>query len=272
MVKTKRAYVLATSFTSAAAALLSIVSLSTDQWVNANGRFIYESTSDELSEISYGLFTGTLIQRLGGSNVIPLYGCTCLISENVCGYLCNSGSDRQNDLKKLLDNQNLTYTCDMFPENKMRTKHEDKRQFINAGVYISTIAFLGLSAIFGLISATLSIWNTAGNPIEVVFSIYGIYIYNAIACVASVFAMALWGVLFGVTIMYNICIFYTIQGNMKTDNVTLGYSYWLIIPTFLLYVASIIILYLRDYFIRQEPEIRIHMAANEKDVGGLMIF
>lgn len=289
MVKTKPAYILAASFTSAAAAVLSIISLSTENWVTAKGQFVIVA---DISEIRYGLFTGTLIQSLGGIQRIPLY-VTCLLSKNVCGYLCDSGHDRQNDLEKLWDNEKVTFTCYMQLSKQARLSRsmatsknansssiptaellaDSKREFINAGLYISTVVFLGISAIFGLIAAALSVWNTAGNPIEVIVSIYGIYIFNAIACIALAVAIALWGALFGITILHNIGIFHTIQGDMKMyDTPMLGFSYWLNIPSCMLYGASIFILYLRDYFIRLEPEVKIHITAREKDVGDIMIF
>ncbi|KAB0794843.1 hypothetical protein PPYR_11682 [Photinus pyralis] len=285
MVKTKPFYILAASFTSAAAAILSIISLSTENWVTAKGQFVI--INEPPSEIRYGLFTGLLIQSLGGSQRIPLY-VTCLVSKNVCGYLCDSGQDRQDDLEKMWNNEKVPFTCylqharsittrkdansSLIPKTELKAD-DSEREFINAGLYISTVVFLGISAIFGLIAAALSVWNTAGNPIEVIVSIYGIYIYNAIACIASAVTLALWGALFGITILHNIGIFHTIQGDMKTyDTPMLGFSYWLNVPSCMLYGASIFILYLRDYFIRLEPEVKIHITAREKDVGDIMIF
>lgn len=103
----------------------------------------------------------------------------------------------------------------------------DTYQFINAGVWLSTIIFLIVSAVFGLFAAGLSVWNTAANPVEAWFNIFGLYIYNGIACFSSLLVVLLWGGMFASTITNNVGILYTITGVMDSHGMAvLGYSYW----------------------------------------------
>ncbi|KAK4875138.1 hypothetical protein RN001_011560 [Aquatica leii] len=278
MVKTKREYILASSFTSGIALVLSLISLATTNWVVARGEFS-TALNEPLSDIQYGLFSGTYRQRLGGDLYFTLYA-TCLIPKNVCAYLCTSTSElRKEELKQLYRKEPINFNCPPVTRKtrvdftfKYNTR-QDEYEFINAGLYISTVVFMALSAIFGLIATTLSVLNTTGNPVEVVFSINGIYIYNLISCVSSTMVLILWSALFGTYIVRNIGIFYTIVGEMNTRGLTnLGFSYWLNIPSTFLYATSIFILYLRQYLITQEPEIKIHVTADDKDVGSLMVY
>lgn len=103
----------------------------------------------------------------------------------------------------------------------------DTYQFINAGVWLSTIIFLIVSALFGLFAAGLSVWNVAANPVEAWFNIFGLYIYNGIACFSSLLVVLLWGGMFASTINNNVGILYTIIGTMDSHGMAaLGYSYW----------------------------------------------
>lgn len=100
--------------------------------------------------------------------------------------------------------------------------------------------FLCVSSIFGILSTGLAVWNTATNPIEVFFSIPGLYVYNGIACVSSLMCLILWGAQFAVTIQMNIGILYTIIGQMDTSGLaSLGYSYWLVLKIFTSYIYSV---------------------------------
>jgi len=279
MVKTKAAYILATAFLSGIAAVLSFVSLGTEQWVVGEGKFHF-ADNEPLSEIHYGLFGGTYLRKVAGPvnfEITP----TCLLSENACAYLCREHKEaREDELKKVIDGNCESFTCPYYvrrtnyieplAQGNCRTP-EDKREYINAGLYISTIVFLCISGIFGIIAAVLSVWNTAANPVEVYLSIYGLYIYNGIACVSCMLTLVLWGAMFGSTLVNNVGILETIQGQMDST-ANLGYSYWLNLPSFLLYFTSIGILFVRQHLISQEPEIKIHTTTGDKDVGEIMIY
>lgn len=77
MVKTKQGFVLAASFLSGIAATLSIISLSTEQWVVSDGEF--EALNEQFSTVTYRLFSGTFMQNLGGKQYYQIKGTNKLI-------------------------------------------------------------------------------------------------------------------------------------------------------------------------------------------------
>lgn len=182
---------------------------------------------------------------------------TCLFAENVCAVLCGTTQDaRVEELRKLYNGENVTFdsSCPNVPRmysirwhvpltRNIRSTSElsccftneinsnfvlsDNREFLNAGVWLSSLIFLILAALFGLVSAGIAVWNTATNPIEIYFNIFGLYIYNSVASISSLLVVVLWGSLFGTVIRDNVGILYTILGQMDTSGwANLGYSYW----------------------------------------------
>ncbi|KAF5284308.1 hypothetical protein FQA39_LY04601 [Lamprigera yunnana] len=257
-------------FVSGIALVFSIISLGTDQWVLAEGKF---ETNDGPSKINYGLFSGTYKQNLGGIFYYEIYA-TCLGSKNVCAYLCTSTKEeRKKELQALYNNVPTPFRCPNVPranqfqiQPEMKNVKQDNRTFLNFGLHLSTMIFLVISAFSGLVATVLSIWNTAGNPIITIFSIYGVFACNIIALVFSTLTLIMWGTLFAAYIIHNVGIYYTITGDLQMyGSTTLGYSYWLNIPSTCLYGTSIILLYLRQYFINQEPQIKIHASLSQKD-------
>ncbi|RZC34173.1 uncharacterized protein BDFB_005225, partial [Asbolus verrucosus] len=206
MVKTKREYILATCFLSGAAAIISFISLGTEEWV----------TSDAITPV------------------------VCLLDENICALLC--GNNMMSNLRKLKNGKNpanedvedcVTITSDRtlfdryngyFTRNSADTT---ERQFINAGVWICTIIFLCLSAAMGLVSAGLAVWNTTANPYQIYFSVFGLYIYNGIAFFSILLTIILWGAMFCQDLLTsNLPTYKTFLESFTTKNLSqLGYSY-----------------------------------------------
>ncbi|KAJ8964942.1 hypothetical protein NQ314_004497, partial [Rhamnusium bicolor] len=182
---------------------------------------------------------------------------TCLMKENVCALLCGKNDDERYTLLKQLynndpsadqDNSNCpsvqraftysyrpiaTLSSDESIENDLRTpllvfaRSSVIKKFINAGVWISTIVFLIFSIIFGVVATALSLWNTVSNPVQVYFSIFGLYIYNAAALCCLILSMTLWGIMHIVITFHDVGIFNTLTGQMTSDKTaSLGYSYW----------------------------------------------
>ncbi|KAF5296644.1 hypothetical protein FQR65_LT10184 [Abscondita terminalis] len=277
MVKAKRGYVFASALISAIAVGLSLVSLTTEQWVVAQGE-LGSAANEQLSQIKYGLFSGVYVQQLSGIQYFAIYA-TCLISKNVCAYLCSPTSEmRLQELKMLYRNEKPQFSCIAIPKkNKViydvpSGGGQDNTEFIKASYYISTIIFLVMSIIFGFISAILSMWNTVGNP-AVIFGIYAIYIYNTIACISTTMVLIVWGALFGSHIVKNVGISDTITGYMSTSGLTnLGFSYWLLLPSTFLYASSIFVLYLRHYFVSEKPQVKLRADSDDADARDMMIF
>lgn len=99
--------------------------------------------------------------------------------------------------------------------------------FINCGVWISTVLFLAISCVFGVVSTVLAIWNTVANPVETFLSTTGLFFYNCVACGFSLVSMLLWGIHFSMVLADSAGIHDTISemGNSEGQG-SLGYSYW----------------------------------------------
>ncbi|XP_017779142.1 PREDICTED: uncharacterized protein LOC108564570 [Nicrophorus vespilloides] len=262
MVKAKRGLIFLTCLTSALSAIVCLLSFGTQNWIEAKGTY---GSLDGYNIITYGLFTGSFKRNVGSVSIHEIV-MTCLISDNVCAMLCKSTSeDRKWELQKLYNNDKVTFDTDcpqVFRSNyrpipATRILREDvggERTFISAASFIFTAFFLIVSAVFGLAAAVLAVWNTAGNPIYTVFSIYGMQIYNIVGAVTVLLTIIVWGAEYNITIISNACILETIIGDMSTIESNLGYSYWILFVPLVLYPTSAGILYLRQYLINKEPE------------------
>ena len=49
------------------------------------------------------------------------------------------------------------------------------------GLWLSTIVMLGAAIAFTLVAAMFAILNTATTPVETVFGVLGLYVWNGIA-------------------------------------------------------------------------------------------
>jgi len=59
--------------------------------------------------------------------------------------------------------------------------YEIDQRFINMGLWASTIAFIGLALLMAVLGAFFAVINTAGNPVEPIMGILGLFIWNAAA-------------------------------------------------------------------------------------------
>lgn len=72
MAKTKAQYILGACFFTAAAAILTLVALGTQYWVQGDAEILTSNSNNELSSINYGLFSGVLEQNLGSKTYYKL--------------------------------------------------------------------------------------------------------------------------------------------------------------------------------------------------------
>uniref|UniRef100_A0A182UX00 Uncharacterized protein n=1 Tax=Anopheles merus TaxID=30066 RepID=A0A182UX00_ANOME len=94
----------------------------------------------------------------------------------------------------------------IFPQNRQASANIDRSSFINTGLWVSTVVFIGIAISFAAISASFSIINVLFNPIEPVFSVFGLYIWNGVALGSTALCMIMWGALFASTLTDNIAI------------------------------------------------------------------
>jgi hypothetical protein len=116
MAKTKREYILATCFLSGAAAIISFISLGTQEWVTA---IAISEVDDNENTFKFGLFGGIFKQLSITKAVYELtskkkftyqvydviknvFAAVCAFGHNVCALLC--GNNMENNLEDLYNN------------------------------------------------------------------------------------------------------------------------------------------------------------------------
>lgn len=131
-----------------------------------------------------------------------------------------------------------------------------KDNFINAGLWLATVLFLAISTTFAGASASFAIINVLFNPVEPIFSVFGLYIWNGIVIGGTVLTMSMWGALYGSYLSDNIAITDTLtpEAPYSSENLaSLGASYWVLFIPLLLHGSNIGLLLWRQYEINKEP-------------------
>ncbi|XP_057654310.1 clarin-3-like [Diorhabda carinulata] len=272
MATVKKLFIFSTTFLSGIAVLITIICLATEQWIYTDKLKIVSKDNfiGYYNHLKYGLFQGTYRQVVPTTNAYQIT-ITCLAEKNICAFICANSTDmRYSILKDIYDGKDVNINIDNCP--KVSTYHQYynrpiqlhtssnsvEKIYINCGVWVSTILFLVISITFGFISASLSLYNTVSNPVQVYLSIYGLFIYTAIAACSSSIAIILWGIHYHKNIFHNVAFFYTLTGEMSSDKTAyLGYSYWLNLIPIVLYISSICVLYAREYLISRDPKQKI---------------
>ncbi|XP_063926646.1 uncharacterized protein LOC135140151 [Zophobas morio] len=276
MAKTKREYVLASCFLSGAAAIISFVALGTQEWVTSDVANDIDGNVNPNEYVKIGLFGGVFHQETGTYATFEL-STVCAWDLNICAFLC--GDDVEDNLRILYNNEKLPSNYDTScakisaADTEVRritpraSEDNTEKIFLNTGMWFCTILFLLISGIMGVFSAGLAIWNTATNPHQVYLSIFGLYIYNAIAFFTVLLPIALWGAAFAQDLRYNIPSYKTFdQGFVTKDHAQLGYSYWINLASLFLYAVSICLLYVRNYLISKEPKVNLELEENADPV------
>ncbi|KAJ6640177.1 hypothetical protein Bhyg_12926 [Pseudolycoriella hygida] len=280
MVKKTQWILLFTTFVVSVCSLVFVIlAFSLDKWIQAEAE-----SSDSLfqnSQIHYGLFSGYLTRFVFLTS--PMYHkltITCLFEENACIYSCQTEADRREDeLRRLLAGNTLV-SCPTIPRSFERraypnfttngdfskaflAKEMHPRQnaniadeVIDPGLWLTTIIFLSTTAGFSLLSAVMALVNVAFNPIEPIFSVFGLYIWNGIASGCTLLTMILWGALFGSSLSQNIAITDTLASEFSyTSNglAQLGLCYWLLFIPMIFHASNIGLLYWRKRIIEAEP-------------------
>lgn len=278
--KTQWILLLATFVISICSLIFVLVAFSVDSWIQAEARSseaLYEN-----SQIHYGLFSGYLTRFLFATS--PTYHkltITCLYEENACIYSCQTSQDlREDELRRVLAGTGL-YSCPTVPRNFGSETRTTKNYYtpnyhsyslssasnrqhvfnvadevIDPGLWLTTIIFLSVSALFSLFSAVMALVNVVFNPIEPVLSVFGLYIWNGIASGSTLLTLILWGALFGTSLTHNIAVTDTLTSEFtySSDGLAqLGFCYWLLLIPMILHALNVGILYWRKRIIEAEP-------------------
>lgn len=131
-----------------------------------------------------------------------------------------------------------------------------KAPCLSSSVHICSVMFLCLGLVFSVMAFVCSCINLKWHPVERIFNIFGLYIWNAITAGCCFWSVALWGVMFGNHLRHNVAVTDTLrqQLNFKSDGyASLGYSYYLIIVIIFLHIINLALLFARRYWMELQP-------------------
>ncbi|KAG5677465.1 hypothetical protein PVAND_007223 [Polypedilum vanderplanki] len=262
MAKSKWFILLLTELSSAVSLVVLIVSFSTDYWVTSEIKYIGGEAQIASSSVHYGLFNGKLNQVTASSRLVDLT-LVCNFDINKCFYSCQQTSEkRREELDKILKGEIL----EMCPTSKSRQATNFNEQvknvlakatkinynvdvsaaiedeFLSAGLWLTTLVFLSMSSIIALISAFFSMLNILCNPVNLLTSTFGLYIWNGIGASLSAITMIIWSSFFAISIRKNIAITETLKstGRYSSDGLAnFGFSFWILIASVLCHLINI---------------------------------
>uniref|UniRef100_A0A1L8DA18 Putative conserved plasma membrane protein n=1 Tax=Nyssomyia neivai TaxID=330878 RepID=A0A1L8DA18_9DIPT len=264
MTKTRWIFLFATFVISCGSLIMLIVSTTTTEWVKGRAESTAVGTTAAL-DAHYGLFSGSQILYI--LNVESHYdlAMTCSFGDNICGMSCQRTPEARIDEITKIFNGEIPSECPISSarsnngELDLNTRQQDvpsEKQFINAGLWLTTILFLCITIIFTFLCTVQSLANILSNPVWSIFSVYGLYIWNGLAIGFAVLTLILYGSLFAVYIRYNIAVRHTLTINtiLSSDGLaSLGFSYWILFGPIVLHSINIGLLLWRKWLMEKEP-------------------
>ncbi|KAL8615831.1 hypothetical protein ACOMHN_048539 [Nucella lapillus] len=134
-------------------------------------------------------------------------------------------------------------------------------------LWVSTIVFLSLSIIMGLVTLGFSIFNIFGRPIETITGPMGLYVWNGISVLFVVVTLALFGTLYIMQLSNNYMMFDDYKIGWRIEgHTTLDYSFFFVIGAGGGFLLNIILLCLSGQSMNCS-----YPGAGEKEVDNGMI-
>ncbi|KFQ66542.1 clarin-3 [Pelecanus crispus] len=173
----------------------------------------------------------------------------------------------------------LTYglfsgTCEQFVDPGLQVSErtfqvaDNLRNTKAKSMITAIIVILVLSLLSSLLSSGFTCTNAVSNPYQTFLGPTGVYTWNSLCGIFILIAMILFPVNTagnGLSVQLAQGCFSFLQRHTDSKH-TYGYSYWIMLPTILLNVASIIIIYFYDhasYSKRKEQERPIENAPKD---------
>ncbi|XP_055616921.1 uncharacterized protein LOC129762557 [Toxorhynchites rutilus septentrionalis] len=264
MAKTKWNLLFATFVLSGLSLATLIVSFCTQHWVVSEAS---EVTAYRNSEIHYGLFAGSLTRNVLATPVGLDLTVICMYEYNACVYSCQKDeAKREIELQDMMNGRKpaecpitSSHLQSKIIPSSVRyasPRAASKDAFIDASLWLTTVILLGIATAFAGASGSFSIINVMFNPVEPIFSVFGLYIWNAIVIISTLLTMIIWGALFGSSLVKNIAITDTLTPEApysSTGLAALGASYWLLFLPMLFHAVNTGLLLWRQYLINREP-------------------
>ncbi|XP_038064825.1 clarin-2-like [Patiria miniata] len=125
----------------------------------------------------------------------------------------------------------------------------------SVGYPIAVFVFLTIAIIFALVSTIFGLVNTLTVPIETIHGPMGLYLWNAIGAVGSLLAWLLYLILYLTQLTTNVLTTEDMAppNNFRTTSVSFGYSYWLVLASFILFLLNLLFVFLAHLL--QEPDL-----------------
>ncbi|NXP50487.1 CLRN3 protein, partial [Heliornis fulica] len=154
----------------------------------------------------------------------------------------------------------LTYglfrgTCEQYVETRLKVSEITFQvtEKLNATKARSTITaiivILVLSLLSSLLSSGFTCTNAVSNPYQTFLGPTGVYTWNSLCGIFTLLAMILFPVNIeenGLSVELARACFPTLQAHSSSEH-TYGYSYWIMLATIFLNIASVIIIYSYDH-------------------------
>ncbi|XP_044002539.1 uncharacterized protein LOC122848508 isoform X2 [Aphidius gifuensis] len=208
------------AFISLVSLTMTGVSLLTQDWINGSASVVDSTNDVQDSTINYGLWGGTLIRKITLSPREYNIYITCLYSENKCAWSCRDSSEtRIMEIENLINGQKPLFDCQPILSTKniklstiKTTSDTNTGQFLNAGIYLSSLIFIITSFILYFICFILAIVNCVICPTQWYLNTRGIVYLTIGALIVHAIALILFGFFYDFWIVENIGIFDTIVG------------------------------------------------------------
>ena len=213
---------------------------------------------------------------------------SCNYGSNKCFYSCQQTSDKRDDeFERIMNDEDLatcpestaktrlnneqvnashetTTTTNMLAKtsptiimNQSKASAKYEKEFLSAGLWLTTVIFLALTIVFALLSGFFSMFNIWCNPASDLFGVFGLYVWNSISVGFCCLTMILWGSLYSIFISNNISITDTLKSVARyssTDLSELGYSFWILFISIACPLINIGLIYYRNYMLQREPK------------------
>ncbi|XP_022106742.1 clarin-2-like [Acanthaster planci] len=125
----------------------------------------------------------------------------------------------------------------------------------SVGYPIAVFVCLTIAITFALVSTIFGLVNTLTVPIKTFHGPMGLYLWNAIGAIGSFLAWLLYLILYLTQLTTNVLTKADMDppNNFRTTSVSFGYSYWLALASFVLFLLNIFFVFLAHLL--QEPDL-----------------
>ncbi|XP_072177218.1 clarin-2-like [Diadema setosum] len=125
----------------------------------------------------------------------------------------------------------------------------------NTDLVVVTLLFMIPAVVFAVVATFFSYLNTTRVPPETLHGRPGLYLWNGIGLLACVLSLSVYAALYLTEIQYEALSVEDrqSQGGFYTDRSLLGYSYWLVVASAVLFVFNLILI-LMTQLVQDPPE------------------